>query len=447
MSIEDKMTIDERRKYLRKMQERYLQASRKERGQLLDEMEAVTELHRKSLIRLMKGSLARQPRRRQRSRSYGPEVDDALRVIAESTDYICAERLTPNLVWLATHLAAHGELTVSAQLLEQLGRISVSTVERILTRLRQDKPRLPRRGPKRTNNLLRDVPMKRIPWQEQEPGHFEVDLVHHCGPSASGEYVHTIQMIDVATAWSERIAVLGRSYLVMEDGFSRILARLPFSVQELHPDNGSEFFNNHMLRFWHGLKPKPQLSRSRPYHKNDNRFVEQKNATLVRAYLGYDRLDTVAQTLAVNQLYDKMWVYYNLFQPVMRLSEKTSIREEAQPSRIKRRFDEAATPFDRLCATKAISPEQKERLEALRDQTNPRQLRQQIYDLIDYIASLPGAVLGVTEDVRRTLVMNLNSGQDAEHLPAPVAARMAETLERRGHAPVTLSFEGTIPLR
>ena len=447
MSIEDKMTIDERRKYLRKMQERYLQASRKERGQLLDEMEAVTELHRKSLIRLMKGSLARQPRRRQRSRSYGPEVDDALRVIAESTDYICAERLTPNLVWLATHLAAHGELTVSAQLLEQLGRISVSTVERILTRLRQDKPRLPRRGPKRTNNLLRDVPMKRIPWQEQEPGHFEVDLVHHCGPSASGEYVHTIQMIDVATAWSERIAVLGRSYLVMEDGFSRILARLPFSVQELHPDNGSEFFNNHMLRFWHGLKPKPQLSRSRPYHKNDNRFVEQKNATLVRAYLGYDRLDTVAQTLAVNQLYDKMWVYYNLFQPVMRLSEKTSIREDGQPSRTQRRFDKAATPFDRLCATKAILPEWKEQFAALRDQTNPRQLRQEIYDLIDYIASLPGAVPGVTEDVRRTLVTNLSSAMDAEHLPTPVAARMAETLERRGHAPATLSFEGTIPLR
>jgi hypothetical protein len=120
----------------------------------------------------------------------------------------------------------------------------------------------------------------------------------------------------------------------MKDGFSRILVRLPFSVQELHPDNGSEFFNNHMLRFWHGLKPKPQLSRSRPYHKNDNRFVEQKNATLVRAYLGYDRLDTVAQTLVVNQLYDKMWLYYNLFQPVMRLSEKISIREEGQPSRV-----------------------------------------------------------------------------------------------------------------
>ena len=173
--------------------------------------------------------------------------------------------------------------------------------------------------------------MKRIPWHQQEPGHFEVDLVHHCGSSASGEYVHTIQIIDVATAWSERVAVMGRSYLVMKDGFRRILARLPFPVHEIHPDNGSEFFNHHMLRFWHGLKPKPELSRSRPYHKNDNRFVEQKNSTLVRAFLGYDRLDTVAHTLAVNQLYDKMWVYYNLFQPLMRLSEKTWTREEGQP--------------------------------------------------------------------------------------------------------------------
>jgi hypothetical protein len=447
MSIEDRMTIDERRKYLRKMQERYLQADRKERGQLLDEMETVTELHRKSLSRLMKGSLRRQPRRRQRGRAYGPEVDDALRVIAESTDYICAERLTPNLAWLATHLADHGELTISAQLLDQLERISVSTVERILTRLRQDEPRLPRRGPKQTNTLLREVPTKRIPWQEEDPGHFEVDLVHHCGPSASGEYVHTIQMVDVATAWSERIAVLGRSYLVMQDGFRRILARLPFAVQELHPDNGSEFFNHHMLRFWHDLKPKPQLSRSRPYHKNDNRFVEQKNSTLVRAYLGYDRLDTVAQTLALNQLYDKMWVYYNLFQPVMRLTEKISIHEEGQPSRTKRRFDKSTTPFDRLCARKAISSERKKLLEALRDQTNPRRLRLEIYDLIDYVASLPCAIPGKTEDVHQTLTTIQLPAQNGTLSAHSASSRKATTLGKERTCPVTLSFEGTIPLR
>ena len=406
MSIDDEMSVDERRKYLSKMRKRYDKASRRERGQLLDEMEAVTGLHRKSIIRLMNGSLKRKPRRRQRGRTYGPEVDDALRVIAESMDYICAERLTPNLTWLANCLAGHGELTASAHLLEQLERISVSTVERILARIRQDVPRLPRRKPKRVNRVTRDIPMKRIPWNEENPGHFETDLVHHCGPTSSGEYVCTIQMVDVATGWSERVAVLGRSFLVMEDGFKRILGRVPFPVIEVHPDNGSEFFNHHMLRFWDHDVTGVELSRSRPYQKNDNRIVEQKNSTLVRAYLGYDRLDTVAQTRVVNELYNKMWLYYNLFQPVMHLAEKTWVREEGQMSRVKRRYDQARTPFDRLCQTDAISPERRRELESLRDQTNPRQLRNEIYNLIDAAFSLPGAEPGTTEDVRLTLMKN-----------------------------------------
>jgi hypothetical protein len=351
MTTEDKMTIDERRKYLRKMQKRYLQADRKEKGRLLDEMEAITELHRKSLIRLMNGSLERKPRQRQRGRTYGPEVQYALSIIAESWDYLCAERLTPNLVWMANHLAAHGELEVSPLLLEKLGRISVSTVQRILARIPRDKPRLPRKGPRPRRKITQTIPMKRIPWDEQQPGHFEVDLVHHCGPTTSGEYVCTIQMIDVTTGWSELRAVLGRSYRVMEDAFRYILTRLPFPVLELHCDNGSEFFNHHLLRFWEEMAQNIELSRSRPYRKNDNRFVEQKHSTLVRAYLGYERFDTVAQTIAINRLYDKLWVYYNLFQPVMRLAEKIAIPgADDQPTRIKRRYDQARTPFDRLCA-------------------------------------------------------------------------------------------------
>ena len=135
MPTEDKMTIDERRKYLRRMQLRYRKADRGSRSRLLDEMIQVTELHRKSLIRLMRGNLTRQRRQQQRGRTYGTEVDDALRVIAESADHLCAERLTPNLVWLAEHLARHHELEASPSLLEQLGRISVSSVRRILRRL------------------------------------------------------------------------------------------------------------------------------------------------------------------------------------------------------------------------------------------------------------------------------------------------------------------------
>jgi hypothetical protein len=132
------MTIDERRKYLRAMKKRYLKAGRMERGRLLDEMEAVTDLHRKSLIRLMNGSLERTPRCKQRGESYGPEVDDALRVIYESLDHICADRLTPNLVWTARHLAAHGELETTSSLLQQLDQISISTVKRRLQCITQD---------------------------------------------------------------------------------------------------------------------------------------------------------------------------------------------------------------------------------------------------------------------------------------------------------------------
>jgi hypothetical protein len=194
-------------------------------------------------------------------------------------------------------------------------------------------------------------------------------------------------MIDVATGLSELRAVLGRSYLVMEDAFRYILTRLPFPILELHPDNGSEFFNHHLLRFFREEIKCMELSRSRPYHKKENRFVEQKNSSLVRAYLGYDRLDTVAQTMAAGKLYDKMWVYYNLFQPVMSLKEKIIFSVEGQSTRIKRRYDEARTPFDRLCQTKAITQQRREQLEALRDRTNPRQLRQEIYDLQNYIFS------------------------------------------------------------
>lgn len=412
MSENEKMTIDERRKYLRRMRKRYLKADRKTKGQLLEEMEAVTELDRKTLIRMMSGSLERKPRRRQRGASYGQEVEAALRVIYESFDYICAERLRPNLVWMANHLAAHGELEVQPSLLEQLGRISVSSVERRLRPIRRDVPRLPRKRPQPRRAWLRSIPMLRLPWDIEEPGHFESDLVHHCGPTASGEYACTLQMVDVATGWSERRALLGRSYLVMEDAFRVILARLPFPVRQLHPDNGSEFFNHHMLRFWGNLVVDVALSRTRPFHKNDNPRVEQKNHTLVRAYLGYDRIDSVAQVLALNELYDKMWLYYNLFQPVMHLVAKEVTQENDQPRRVKRRYDEPRTPFDRLCETGVLLPEHQEQLQTLRDTINPRRLRQDIYDTIDLIFDLPGAVPGITEDVRQTLSTHHEKGGD-----------------------------------
>jgi hypothetical protein len=370
----ERMTVDERRKCLKRMQRRYLASSREERSRLLTELAELTGLHRYSVVRLMKAaSLERQPRRQQRGREYGAAVDDALRVIWESLDYVCAERLTPALVATAEQLARHGELSVTGELLEQLGRISVASVQRRLTRLGQDTMRLPRRGPDRANKVAKAIPMRRIPWDTADPGHFEVDLVHHSGPRSDGEFVHTFQMIDVATGWSERVAILSRSQRAMEEGTRLILARLPFPVKELHPDNGPEFLNHHLVRIWGEEITGLQLTRSRPYQKNDNRFVEQKNDTLVRAYLGQARLDTAEECAALNALYDQMWVYYNLFQPVLHLVEKAH-----DGVRTRRRWDHATTPFARLLATNTLDPAARERLERLYAETNPRALRRTI---------------------------------------------------------------------
>src|SRR6266852_4240246 len=248
---EETMTVNERRKYLKLVKPRYQQAKRAERSRLLSEMEEVTGLHRKSLLRLLHASsLTRKKRTTPRQRTYGLAVEQVILVVWESLDYVCAERLTPVLLTTAQHLARFGSVHLSSEVEQQLAQISEATVTRLLRKHRSHKQRLPRKGPERANQVRKPVPMKRIPWETSDPGHFEVDLVHHGGESTEGTYANTLQMIDVATGWSERVAVLGKGQQAMEGGFRRILERLPFAVKELHPDTGTEFFNHHLVRFW-----------------------------------------------------------------------------------------------------------------------------------------------------------------------------------------------------
>lgn len=385
MPAEERMTVNERRKYLKLMKPRYQKARRKEQSALLTEMEQVTGLHRKSLLRLLHSdNVERTKRTKERGRTYGLATEQVILAVWESLDYVCAERLTPVLLSTAQHLARFGSVHLSHEVEEQLGQISEATVTRLLRRHRSRKQRLPQKGPERANQVRKPVPMKRIPWQTREPGHFEVDLVHHGGESTEGIYVHTLQLVDVATGWSERVAVLGKGQQAMEAGFRRILERFPFAVKELHPDNGPEFFNHHLVRFWGQSITGLTLSRSRPYHKNDNRFVEQKNATLVRRYFGTIRLDTPQHLQAMNTLYDRMWLYYNFFQPVMHLEEKI-----AQADHVLRHWDQAQTPYQRLVAAGTLQSDQQARLQTLYEQTNPMTLRKEIYQLLVALWELP----------------------------------------------------------
>ena len=262
---------------------------------MLDDMEYVTGMDRNYITQLLNGRLSRKKRSRERGVTYGPEVEDAVRVIARALDYPCAERLKPMLVFMAEHLMRQDQLWVNEETLEKLERVSISTIKRMLPKIKRPTEKLAnRQPPKRRRNTLREVyPMRRLPLETPELGHFEVDLVLHCDTNNTGEFIHTIQMTDVATGWSEIQAVFGRSFRVMEDGFACILAQLPFPVLEIHPDNGAEFFNRNLLRFWKEKVPDLEISRSRPYHKNDNRLVEENNSSLVRAYVGHGRLDTL----------------------------------------------------------------------------------------------------------------------------------------------------------
>jgi hypothetical protein len=402
--MEEKMSIEERYQYLRRMKKRYIKANRKERSHLLDEMEAYTNLHRKSLIRLLRTEIMRHPRTRERGPSYSPEIRLIIAMTAKALDYPCAERLQPVLLPTAQNLARLGTFYLNHEKEEELARISMATLRRILKSIHRDKPRHAPHPPQDHNPWRRDVPMLRLPYNLQEPGHLELDLVHHCGTSASGEYVHTMQMVDIATGWVEQVAVLGRSYLVIQDAFLFILNRIPFPILEIHPDNDIAFFNSHLIRLWKERIPGLILSRCRPYNKNDNRFVEQRNGFLVRSMLGYERLDTAAQTSLLNRIYQKVWVYFNFFQPVRKLVAKETIpAKDGQKARIKRRFDISRPPLDRLCETCVLSEEKKQELLGLRENINPLQLREEIYQLLEELFSLPNAVPGVTEDVFQTL--------------------------------------------
>src|SRR5437588_2880224 len=186
------MTLDERRKYLKRMKPRYLKAKRGERSAFLSEMEQVTGMHRKSLTRLLHAqSLDRKRRKAPRERSYGAEVEEVIVQVWESLDSICAEQLTPVLLPMAQHLARFATVKLSGEIEEQLQTISRATVSRLLRRFRSRRRRLPQKGAERANQVTKGVPMGRLAWDLKEPGHFEVDLVYHSGESTAGEHGHT----------------------------------------------------------------------------------------------------------------------------------------------------------------------------------------------------------------------------------------------------------------
>jgi hypothetical protein len=290
------------------------------------------------------------------------------------------------------HLAKFEEMETTPELLDQLGCISVSTLRRRLQSLRPPEARLPRlhRKPRPESSVQARVPIRIIPWDEPEAGHFEVDLVHHGSPTPGHTPIYTIQFIDVLTGWSERFAIRGCTFGMMWRAFEHIRQRCPIPVLEVHTDNGSEFLNEALLAYFGEAFTGSLFSRGEPGNPNHNRFVEQKNDTLVRAYLGYLSLDTGQQAALLNEVYEDMWFYYNAFQPVMRQIAKTAGRSGPdQPWRVIRKHDTPETPLSRLLrARPPLGRSVSEYLQQRYQETNPLALKRRIHAQLDCIYSL-----------------------------------------------------------
>ncbi len=286
--VEEAMSMSARYEYLRAVRDVYLRADRKEKQAMLSHIRTATQLNRKYFITCLNDpDLQRHQRSRERGRKYGADVAEAIGSLADALDWVCAERLQPALVRTARHLTAHGELEVSTDVLDKLSHISIATVARILKEIRPVE-RLPRAysGRPPDTSAQRAVPVAVIAWDIPEPGHFEMDLVHHGVPDECGRLICTIQFIDVLTGWSERFAIMGTGFDAIYGAIQLFKRRCPIPIREVHSDNGSEFINNALIAALGNEHLNLTQTRGRPGYHNDNRFVEQKNNSLVRAYLG-----------------------------------------------------------------------------------------------------------------------------------------------------------------
>jgi hypothetical protein len=354
--------------YVRRVYERYHKASREAKSKLLDEICKVCRWHRKHALRVLArptapGKRARRPSRR--PPIYGHQTVSILADMWKATGYLCGLRLKAALPdWLPW---ARTRYQLSPTVEEQLRAISPRQIDRRLAPLKRQLKRRVYGTTKPGTLLKRMIPVKTDHWDVKKAGFEEIDFVSHSGPCAAGTFINTLNSTDIDTLWGERQAIMGKSEVATVDGMKKIEDRLPFALLGIDSDNGSEFINAHLWAFCRKRKGrKVQFTRSRPYKKDDNAHIEQKNWTHVRKLIGYDRYDTPLALHAMNDLYADLRLFQNFFQPSMKL--KAKIRKGA---RLIRRYDAPRTPWQRVLSSPQADPQKVKALAALRKTLDP----------------------------------------------------------------------------
>lgn len=372
------MSVRSKRELLAQVACRYREAGPVQKTTILDEFVAATGYARKYAIRLLAHPAApREQIRRPRKRRYGPTVQEALAVCWSAANGICAKRLTPFLPELVPALERHGHLVLAADDRAQLLGISAATADRLL---RPHRERNQPHGLSTTKPgalLKRQIPVRTFQdWDDARPGCMEIDLVAHCGWSTEGAFLQTLTLTDVATGWTECLPLLYRSQQGVIAALDRARQLLPFPLVAVDTDNGGEFLNSELLSYC--AREQITFTRGRTGKKNDQCFVEQKNGSIVRQLVGYDRFEGEAAYRQLSELYRAVRLYVNCFQPSMKLASK---RREG--SAVQRTYEPAKTPLRRLFATAVLTVEQRERLDAIAQALDPVRLLRQLEVLQD----------------------------------------------------------------
>ena len=367
--------MESKREYLAKMRWRYAHAhGRRYKSRLIEELVAVCGYSRKHAIKLLKRRVG--PRVLKKS---GPKAiyQEAVRLVLKriwfASDQLCGKRLKAALPqWLPHYEKEYGALAVPLK--EKLEAISAASIDRLLAALRAKARPKGRGGTKPGRWLKNQIPLATDQWDERRPGFMEADTVAHCGDSLEGDFIWSLCFTDLASGWTELRAVWNRGSHGVREAVREIEAKLPFAILGFDCDNGSEFLNHHLWRYFAQRREPVQFTRSRPYHKNDNAHVEQKNWTHVRCLLGYDRLENAQLLEPINALYRDAWaLYHNHFCPSMKLVEKR--REGARQIK---RYDAPKTPYQRLLESGVLDRQKRLALQQQHAALNPFALKRQI---------------------------------------------------------------------
>jgi len=361
-----------REQYLETLREEYRRATKKEKTRLLSEARKRTRLNRKVLIRKLSHPAKAVRPRSKRGASYGAEVVTALVHCWELFDFACGQRLAAALRTEVPRLRATGGLKCSDATADQLLQISPRTIDRLLQQEKKVR-RVNRPRSERVHPLLyQKIPVKvAAEWDTDQVGNVQVDYVEHCGRSTGGQYIHTVSTVDIASGWWEGEAIPARTQQATGEALDRIRKRAPFRIREIHPDNDSGLINDLLWRYCRRRQIK--LSRSRPYKKNDNAWVEQRNWTHVRKVVGYRRFDTTSELAVMQQLYASLRLHRNFFQPTMKLKSKERIG-----GKLHRSYEAAKTPYQRLLESGQLSPAAEKRLRKQYESLNVVELRREV---------------------------------------------------------------------